>query len=355
MIPTLSVPPILYLPCFDYQTHRQRPQQLLYHLSLLGFNVVYCNVTQDPEHPFVVLNDHLAVCQDVNALNLSIPYIMWLTHGPYVQELPRFNSRLIVSDLADTPEEEFAPFAAWEDRKIQAADLVFCASLPIFEAAKSKHPDVHLVRNAADFAHFASGSSRSLLPLHDANDAKLCRGTEPIIGFWGAVASWLDYSLIRMLASERPHYTFVFIGQISCGGPSSLADLPNVHWLGDRDYESLPDYASHFDAAIIPFEVRKVTYAANPVKMYEYMAAGLPVVSTDLPEVCLHKHVRIGRSPAQFLRHLDEALLFDRSPESIQARQETARTESWSSRASFIKEKIVAAYIQKSSVTQENS
>ncbi|MEC0239564.1 glycosyltransferase [Paenibacillus dokdonensis] len=343
----LTMPPILYLPCFDYQVHRQRPQQLLYHLSLLRFNVIYCNVTQDREHPFVVLNDHFAVCQDVEALNLSQPYVMWLTHGPYVDSLPSFNTSMVISDLADTTEEEFAPFAVWEDRKIQAADIVLCASQIIYESAAPKHPQVHLVRNAADYTHFAQAVQKTPLPIQDEKDFMICRTTEPVIGFWGAVASWLDYSLIRMLAVERPHYTFVFIGQITCGGPDSLTDLPNVHWLGNREYESLPLYASHFDAAIIPFEVRKVTSAANPVKMYEYMAAGLPVISTDLPEVSMQKHVRIGRSPAQFLRHLDEALLKDRTPESIQARQDIAQTESWSHRAEFIKERIIEKFLQK--------
>ncbi|WP_160495916.1 glycosyltransferase [Paenibacillus dendrobii] len=347
MTEPLTMPPILYLPCFDYQVHRQRPQQLLYHLSLLGFNVIYCNVTQDREHPFVILNDHFAVCQDTEALDLGRPYVMWLTHGPYVDSLPGFNASLIISDLADTTEEEFAPFAVWEDRKIQAADIVLCASRIIYETTAPKHPQVHLVRNAADYAHFAQAVQKTPLPIPDEKDQQLCRATEPIIGFWGAVASWLDYSLIRMIAAERPQYTFIFIGQITCHGPDSLSDLPNVHWLGNRDYESLPWFASHFDAAIIPFEIRKVTNAANPVKMYEYMAAGLPVISTDLPEVRLQKHVRIGRSPAQFLRHLDEALLQDRSPELIQARQATAQEESWTQRAEFIKERIIETFLRK--------
>lgn len=343
----LTMPPVLYLPCFDYQTHRQRPQQLLYHLSLLGFNVIYCNVTQDPDHPFVVLNEHLAVCQDIHALDLERPYVMWLTHGPYVERLTDFQNSLVISDLADTTEEEFAPFAEWEDRKIQAADIVFCASQIIYEAAAPKHPSVHLVRNAADDLHFSTTDPSSPALLPSEKDMRLCRTTEPVIGFWGAVASWLDYPLIRMLATERPQYTFVFVGQISCGGPNTLTDLPNVHWLGDRDYEYLPRYASYFDAAIIPFEVRKVTKAANPVKMYEYMAAGLPVISTDLPEVRMQKHVRIGRSPAQFLRHLDEALLHDRSPELISSRKDAARHESWASRADFIKDRIIETFIQK--------
>ncbi|OXM85066.1 glycosyltransferase [Paenibacillus rigui] len=347
----ITMPPILYLPCFDYQVHRQRPQQLLTQLSLLGFNVIYCNVTQDPERPFVILNDHLAVCQDVSALNKEQPYIMWLTHGPYAEELHKYNIRMVVSDLADVCEEEFAPFAVWEQRKLDAADLVLCSSDIIYEGARPKHPEVLLLRNAADAEHFVQTTDKAAFPLlpYEQEARNLCRNTAPVIGFWGAVASWLDYDLIRYLAKERPQYQFVFIGQISCRGPELLGPLPNVHWLGNRDYEALPAFARQLDAAIVPFQVRKVTEAANPVKLYEYLAAGLPIISTDLPEVAafIEVGVRIGRSPAQFLRHMDEALVSDRTPEKIQLRQAVARQESWTARARLAADHMIRLWLKK--------
>lgn len=346
----LVMPPILYLPCFDYQVHRQRPQQLLYQLSLLGMNVIYCNVTRDPSNPFVVLNDHFAVCQDTDALKKDQPYVMWLTHGPYVEELKNYDIRMVVSDLADICEEEFAPFAVWEPRKIAAADLVLCSSQIIYDSAKPKHPEVLLLRNAADAEHFARAAD-TVLPLlpYEEQAQALCRNTAPVIGFWGAVASWIDYGLILYLAKERPQYRFVFAGEISCRGPELLGRLPNVLWLGNQDYESLPAFARQFDAAILPFQVRKVTEAANPVKLYEYLAAGLPVISTELPEVAAFEEagVRIGRSPAQFLRHLDEALVADRTPEQIEARQSIARRESWGERARTAAERMIRLYLAK--------
>lgn len=334
-----AAPPILYLPCFDFHDHRQRPQQLLYHLSLLGFDVMYCNVTQDKSKPFLRLNEHFVICQDIDVLPLDREYIMWLTHGPYVDLLPRFQLSLVISDIADASVDEFAAYAQWHDRKIEAADLVFCASKIIYEDTVGKHSRVLLVRNGADYEHFSRAESP-----HKETAKSLTGSTAPVVGFWGAVATWLDYPLMEYLVNKRPHYLFTFVGQVTSPIPESLLQAPNALWIGNRDYEELPAFARQFDAAIIPFQIRGVTEAANPVKLYEYLAAGLPVVSTDLPEVRPYSCVRIGATPEQFLQHLDQALVEDRTPEKIAERQAVAAQESWHVRAEQIAREIVTLY-----------
>ncbi|GAX91609.1 glycosyltransferase [Effusibacillus lacus] len=344
----LSLPPILYLPCFDFHNHRQRPQQLLYHLSQLGLDVIYCNVTQEKREPFLRLNDHFIICQDIDALDWDREYIMWLTHGPYVELLSRFQLPLVVGDIADASTEEFAAFAEWHDSKIAAADMVLCASEMIYQDTKGKHPYVRLIRNAADYDHFAAACNPEIeyLP-HETTAKSLCGNTAPVIGFWGAVASWLDYDLIAYLAKQRPNYLFAFVGQITTSIPHPLLQTSNVLWIGNRDYSELPAFARQFDAAVIPFQIREVTRAANPVKLYEYLAAGLPVISTDLPEVRCYPHVRIGRTKEEFLQQIDEALMNDRTTEKIVKRQSVAKKESWRVRAEQIAREISFLYGKK--------
>jgi glycosyltransferase involved in cell wall biosynthesis len=88
-----------------------------------------------------------------------------------------------------------------------------------------------------------------------------------------------------------------------------LRELPNVHLLGRRSYESLPEYCKAFDVAILPFVVNELTLAANPLKLREYLAAGLPVVATPLPEILkLNALVRMARTPEEFLREIEVLL-----------------------------------------------
>jgi len=330
------IDPILYLPCFDFHPHRQRPQQLLYQLSLLGFDVIYCNVTKNKEQPFVRLNERFVICQDIEALPRQ-RYTMWLSHGPYLDELHRFEYSLLICDIADASVGRFAEFAPWHNRKIKEADLVLCASGPLYEEAKSMCGNALLVRNGAETERFTPAADKNGPPLYKEQEAAFLAGsTAPVVGFWGAVADWLDMELIGYLAQSRPQYLFVFIGTITCSIPKELTSLPNLRWLGDQEYEMLPAFARQFDAAIIPFLINDLTNHANPIKMYEYLAAGLPVVSTDLAEVRPFADVVRIISPgdkAAFAEGLDTALLSDRSESHIADRQQTAASESWEQRA----------------------
>jgi glycosyltransferase involved in cell wall biosynthesis len=116
---------------------------------------------------------------------------------------------------------------------------------------------------------------------------------------------------------------------------SALALEPNVHLLGRKPYTSLPGYSKGFDAAVIPFPVTEVTINANPLKAREYLAAGLPVVSTAIPEVEVLGHCLIGRTQEEFVKQLHDALC-SRGPDPDRSR--LMRSESWAARVELIRE-----------------
>src|SRR5262249_36446893 len=152
--------------------------------------------------------------------------------------------------------------------------------------------------------------------------ADLSKLPGPIVGFFGLIADWVDLKLIRALALARPNYSFVLIGKVDTD-TEMIDGVPNVHLIGKREYTALPMYCRGFDVAILPFVVNKLTLAANPLKLREYLAAGLPIVSTAIPEAERLKHaVRIAKDPEDFLKQLDESL--DQS--SFAARLEISRT-----------------------------
>lgn len=339
-----ELPPVLYLPCFDFDLLPQRPQQLLWALADQGFEVVYCNVTQREAGPaFEELKPGFQVCHRLGALDRDREYLMWLTHGPYLDGLADYRLPMLISDVADDTVEEFASFQRWQQPKVARADLVFCASQPIYDKCVQLNPQTTLVRNGVNHQFFGKACSGATLPGEARVREILGDAPGPVVGFWGAVATWLDYDLIRLILEKRPKYRVVLVGPANSPKALELAErFPNLIYTGYRPHSELPAWARYFSVGIIPFAVREVTKAANPIKMYEYLASGLPVVATDLPEVRNCPLAWVARDAEEFLRGIDTVVAEGEDAAKIAARQAYAAGESWSGRA-----QVVAAAIRK--------
>jgi glycosyltransferase involved in cell wall biosynthesis len=190
-----------------------------------------------------------------------------------------------------------------ERRLIEKSNLVIVSSSRLYETKSRYNPNTFLVTHGVDVAHFRN----ACLPATVAPDdcPKLQR---PVIGFFGLIADWVDLEIIRYLAASRPEWSFLLIGEIQTD-VSALRDMPNVHLLGRRSYQSLPAYCKMFDIAVLPFVVNELTLAANPLKVREYLAAGLPVVATPLPEVVrLGGLLRTAQTQQDFLDQIEAFL-----------------------------------------------
>jgi glycosyltransferase involved in cell wall biosynthesis len=152
----------------------------------------------------------------------------------------------------------------------------------------------------------------------------------PILGYFGLLAEdWVDVPLLERVADRFPHGSLVLIGRAT-RDLASLASRPNVHLLGRRPYASLPSYCRAFDVALNVFPLNDVTLAANPLKVREYLAAGLPVVSTRIPEVeVLGDRVRVARDHEGFLEEVAQAL---RDPGCKPERSASVEAEGWDAR-----------------------
>src|SRR4029078_13293068 len=126
----------------------------------------------------------------------------------------------------------------------------------------------------------------------------------PIVGFFGLIADWVDTDIMAAIARRYPTGSLVVVGKATTD-VSALQKLPNVHLLGRKPYADLPAYCKAFDVAINPFRINELTLAANPLKVREYLAAGLPVVSTDIPEVHVLEDVRVGVDHDDFISQID--------------------------------------------------
>jgi len=190
-----------------------------------------------------------------------------------------------------------------ERRLMQKSDCVIVSSDRLYSSKRPHNPKTFIVTHGVDVLHFRKACHpQTEIP------ADVGRLKKPIIGFFGLIADWVDLELIRFLALYRPDWSFVLIGKSSTD-TAPVSGLSNIHLLGPRPYQDLPAYAKSFDAAILPFAINDLTLAANPLKLREYLAAGLPVVSTAIPEAeKLGKLLRVARNQATFLGELQSII-----------------------------------------------
>ena len=166
-----------------------------------------------------------------------------------------------------------------EQSLLDRADLVFCGGRSLYEAKRERHPRVFCFPSSIDAAHF--GKARAPQP-DPADQGGIPR---PRVGFFGVVDERMDLGLVRALAGRRPDWRFVMIGPVVKIAPESLPRLPNLHWLGGKPYAELPAYLSGWDAGFMPFAQNESTRFISPTKTPEFLAAGLPVVSTPIADV----------------------------------------------------------------------
>jgi len=193
-----------------------------------------------------------------------------------------------------------------------------------------------LVTNGVDYGHFAKTFTREQMPLPLR---PLVDSGRPIIGYFGALASWFDYDLVIMLAKERPDYSILLIGWNYDGSLASfpLDRYPNITVVGPIDYRDLPGYACWFDVATIPFRINAVTESTSPIKLFEYMAMGKPIVTTGIPECRKYHSVLIGENHAGFISQVDTALQLRGDAAYMALLKQEALENTWKSKAMAIK------------------
>lgn len=167
-----------------------------------------------------------------------------------------------------------------EKQLLQQADLVFTGGYSLHKAKQHRHPRVFAFPSSIERDHF--GKARAKTESDPADQREIAH---PRIGFSGVVDERFDRDLLARLAQQRPDWQFVILGPIVKIDPALLPQGPNVHYLGMKAYTDLPAYFAHWDAGILPFALNDSTRYISPTKTPEYLAAGLPVVSTPIRDV----------------------------------------------------------------------
>lgn len=232
-----------------------------------------------------------------------------------------------------------------EQRLIANSDMIICTSKKLQDEKKKFHPNTYFVSNAADIKHSILATDK-----HLAEHPIMLQFQKPIIGFFGSIEKRIDYVMMKEVAQKNPDKSFVFAGPVSKEWvPDWFTALPNVHFVGRIPYEEMPSVLKAFDVAIIPFRKYEDSATVFPMKLFEYLGGGKPVVATDFnPDLknFTDDLVSYCGDAQEFSDAINQALCND-SETLKQQRIKLASNHTWESRAAAIEGLIESAKFSK--------
>lgn len=346
---------IFALPTIDWNTPLyQRPQHLALALSKSNIPFIYstCNLKYDQVNGFENLSNKLVITDKwflcLNSLNCLI-LLLSTQQLVTVSDVKKIivKGGKIIYDYVDEIHQDISGSQKMEDFLIErhsyikesgCASLVLCVSKKLYDEMLEYYPKekVLLVPNGVEYDHFQA--KRNLKTVPD-DLKKIVAKKKTIIGYYGAMANWLDYELINTAAKKHPEWQFVFIGVDYNGGLKKLdISLNNIHFLGQKDYQDLPQYGIWFDIALIPFAKGEIAKSTSPLKMYEYMAMHKPIVATeDLVECYGYKGVYISKNNNNdFEFSIKKAINSSKNMKIINFLDKQAKQNTWEIRATKI-------------------
>jgi glycosyltransferase involved in cell wall biosynthesis len=312
----------------------QRPQHLLTRFARI-FNVYFMEepVFENIAEPFLskstreenlwVLTPHLperlsqqAIIDSQKELlkqflkkeNLD-DYAFWYYTPMALEYSAKLKPAMVIYDCMDELSAfKFAPpsIKKLEKELFSIADVVFTGGYSLYEAKQNDHANIFPFPSSIDKQHFEKARIYKKDP-KDQNDI-----TRPRIGFFGVIDERFDIELIREMARKRPDWQLILIGPVVKIDPAILPQNDNIHYLGSKTYLELPEYLSGWDVALIPFLLNESTRFISPTKTPEYLAAGIPVVSSPIKDVVRpygeKELVRIAQTPDEFIAAIEEQL-----------------------------------------------
>lgn len=230
------------------------------------------------------------------------------------------------------PEANQALIAEMEREMLAASDAAVYVSQRLLdeESGLVKRGSVIYLGHGVDFDHFDAGA-------REPEPADIAAIAHPRVGFFGGIDDYVvDLALIAELAKRGPDLQIVLIGAATCP-MDDLTSRPNVHWLGLREYDQIPAYGAAFDVAIMPWLDNEWIEHCNPIKVKEYLALGLPVVTTAYPEAAAFADViAIADGVDGFVELVEQAARGDGVADAA-ARRDRVRNDSWAGRAAELR------------------
>ncbi|CAD84395.1 MULTISPECIES: methyltransferase [Nitrosomonas] len=307
--------------------------------DLFVFNRVEGNVVV-----FDALDDRVVQCVFDALLEVRQPKMLRLQSidlATKVSDLEHFirDGIIIVYEYIDEISEEITgaiPAFVIERHKWllrnEAVFVVTTSDRLFTEVTRYRTSQCILSTNGVDLPHW-----RKTAPHPPADMEPVLASERIVVGYHGALAKWIDYDLLKRIASDGK-YELVLIGYAHDDSleQSGILDIPNVHFLGSKSYFILNEYAVFYDIGILPFKRNELTESVSPVKLFEYMAASKPIVTTYLPECAKYKSCLVSGTHDDFLSNLAAAAVARDDPTYMKALADDAEKNSWAEKAALV-------------------
>lgn len=348
---------IVFPPTVDWNiTLFQRPHQLALCLAKMGWLVFYCDsIYQGNTNGFKTLGANLFLSNQYELLRKKLKNYTYVFSSTtpnislkHVLDLKK--KACIVYDYIDDIDSSVTRHIKLilkrHNTLLKKSDIVVATADVLFSEVKKIRDDVYLLPNAADYSHFHIEKKLESIP---ENIKKIKEKGNHIIGYFGALASWIDYDLIQYCASKRSDVEFVLIGpEYDRSFPKNkLLRNDNVHYLGIIPFSFLPKIAVWFDVCILPFKINKVTQATNPIKLFEYMSLRKPIVSTAVNEAKKYESALVGENYEEFLKKIDIAFDLMDDEKYLSILDKEAKENTWDERAKKLSVLIEKTLIKK--------
>ena len=261
--------------------------------------------------------------------NIKI-YSCWYYTPMALEYTSHLKPKVIIYDSMDELSAfRFAPpqLLELEEQLFTIADVVFTGGHTLYQAKKDRHHNIHPFPSSIDKHHFKAARYNTV----DAEDQ--IHIPNPRFGFFGVIDERFDIELLREVASKKPEWQFVIIGPVVKIDVNELPRANNIHYLGPKNYSELPYYISHWDIAMVMFAINESTEFISPTKTPEYLAAGLPVISTPIKDVIKPYGeldlVYIADNAESFIAYAEEELKKDSKKEWLTKVDAYLAHESW--------------------------
>ena len=343
---------IIYAPAVDWNIPLwQRPQHMATNMAKNNWLYFHCTTnTYDSVSGFKKLADRLYLTDRYADLLDHLDGFMVVVHCAHptfeISDIVELQNRgTVIYDYLDEIHPSISvarckDVHARHAYMIKNSDAVLVTAKKLYEeASKIRQDGIHLIPNGVEYPHFHKKPDPRSMPkeirsVRNAGRNGGSGGASPIIGYFGALASWFDYELISRMAKADPAWQIVLIGWDYDGSltKSGIKQLQNVHFMGVKGYDVLPDYAGWFDVCILPFLLNDVTHATSPIKIFEYMALGKPIVTTAISEAANYKSCIVADSRDDFIDKTRMALGLTGDQRHLSLLDGEARENTWEAR-----------------------